>query len=92
MKGHPGAINTKQTPPFIQIPDTKANYKHFEHIEIVKKYSDLQNSQPYNTRLLKSKERAEIVDKLTTARAEYPVTNYKDMWNTIHWVQLYNKS
>ena len=62
VEGHSGSINTKQTPVFIQIPDTKANYKHFERIEIAKKYSDLQNSQPYNTRLLKSKERAEIVE------------------------------
>ena len=87
--GHPGDIHTKQNPVFIQIPDTKVNYKHFVHIEIAKKYSDLQNSQPYNTRLIKNKERAEskertvIVDILTTTRAEYPVTNYKGMRNTI---------
>ena len=26
LKGHPGSINTKQTPVFIQIPDTTTNY------------------------------------------------------------------
>ena len=87
VEGHPRAINIKQTPAFIQIPDTKANYKHFERIEIAKKYSDLQNSHTYNTKLLKSNERAELVDKLTMARAEYPVTNYKEMRKTIHWLQ-----
>ena len=56
-------------------------------IEIAKKYSDLQNSHTYNTKLLKSKERAELVDKLTMARAEYPVTNYKEMRKTIQWLQ-----
>jgi hypothetical protein len=76
-----------KTPAFIQIPDTKANYKHFERIEIAKKYSDLQNSNTYNTKLLKSKERAELVDKLTMARTEYPVTNYKEMRKTIQWLQ-----
>ena len=86
VEGHPRSIN-KQTPVFIQIPDTKANYKHFELIEIVKKYSDLQDSQPYNTRLFKSKERTEIVENLTKPREEYPVTNYKGMRNTIHWIQ-----
>ena len=94
VEGHPRAINIKQTPAFIQIPDIKANYKHFERIEIAKKYSDLQNSHTYNTKLLKSKERAELVDKLTMARAEYPVTNYKEMKKTIHWLQqkLYTNS
>jgi hypothetical protein len=87
VEGHPRAINIKQTPAFIQIPDTKANFKHFERIEIAKKYSDLQNSHPYNTKLLKSNERAELVDRLTTARAEYPVKNYKDMRKTLHWLQ-----
>jgi hypothetical protein len=43
VEGHPRAINIKQTPAFIQIPDIKANYKHFERIEIAKKYSDLPN-------------------------------------------------
>ena len=56
-------------------------------IEIAKKYSDLQNIQYYNGRLFKSKERAEIVENLTKPREEYPVTNYKGMWNTIHWIQ-----
>ena len=86
VEGDPRATN-KQTPAFIQIPDTKANSKYFECIEIVKKYSDLQSSHTYNAKLLKSRERAEIIEKLTKARAEYPVTNYKDMRNTIHWLQ-----
>ena len=54
VEGHPGAI-IKQAPTFIQIPDTKANGKYFECIEIAKKYSDLQNIQYYNGRLFKSK-------------------------------------
>jgi hypothetical protein len=87
VEGHPRAINIKQTTAFIQIPDTKANFKHFEHIEIAKKYSDLQISHTYNTKLLKSNERAELVDRLTTARAEYPVKNYKDIRKTLHWLQ-----
>ena len=74
-------------PAFIQIPDTKAIFKHFERIEIAKKYSDLQISHTYNTKLLKSNERAELVDRLTTARAEYPVKNYKDIRKTLHWLQ-----
>ena len=32
VKGHTRTINIKQTPVFIQIPDTKANFKHFERI------------------------------------------------------------
>jgi hypothetical protein len=44
VEERPGANNIKKTPAFIHIPDTKANYRHFEHIEIVK-YSDLQTSQ-----------------------------------------------
>ena len=36
VEGHPGAI-IKQAPTFIQIPDTKANGKYFECIEIAKK-------------------------------------------------------
>jgi len=51
--GHPRVI--KQMPAFIQIPDTKANYKHFQLIEIVNTYPDLQNSQTSNGNLLKSK-------------------------------------
>jgi hypothetical protein len=87
VEGHHRGINIKQTPAFIQIPDTKANFKHFERIEITKKYSDLQNSHTYNTKLLKSTEQSEFVDRLTTARAEYPVKNYKDMRKTLHWFQ-----
>ena len=86
MERHLGATNVNKTPVFIHILDSKANYKHLERLEIVK-YSDLQTSQCYNVRLLKPKGRAYIVDRLTTARAEYPVTNYKDMRTTIHWFQ-----
>ncbi len=32
VKGHPRTINIKQTPVFIQIPDTKTHFKHFERI------------------------------------------------------------
>ena len=39
VEGNPRVINTKQTPVFIQIPDTKVNYKHFEGNEIAKKFS-----------------------------------------------------
>ena len=52
VEGHPGTI-IKQAPTFIQIPDTKANGKYFECIEIAKKYSDLQNIPYYNGRLFK---------------------------------------
>jgi hypothetical protein len=62
VEGHLRAINIKQTPAFIQIPDTKANFKNFERIEIAKQYSDLQNSETYNGKLLKSKERASSTD------------------------------
>lgn len=86
VEGHPGAI-IKQAPTFIQIPDTKANGKYFECIEIAKKYSDLQNIQYYNGRLFKSKERADIIDRLTTPREKHPVTNFTEMWKTIHWLQ-----
>ena len=86
VEEYPGDNNIKKTPAFIHIPDTKANRRHFEYIEIVK-CSDLQTSQFYNARVLKPKERAYIVDRLTTARADYPVTNYKGMRNTIHWLQ-----
>ena len=65
VKGNPGDINTKQTPVFFQIPDTKANYKHFEHIEIAK-YSNFKTNPCYSARVLKPKERAFIVDELTT--------------------------
>ena len=87
VEGHHGAINNKQTPAFIQIPDTKANDKYFECIEIAKKYSDLQNIQYYNGRLFKSKERADIIDRLTTPREKHPVTNFTEMRKTIHWLQ-----
>ena len=36
VEGHPGDNNIKKTSVFIHMPDTKANYEHFEHIEIVK--------------------------------------------------------
>jgi len=86
VEGHPGAI-INQAPTFIQIPDTKANGKYFECIEIAKKYSDLQNIQYYNGRLFKSKERADIIDRLTTPREKHPVTNFTEMRKTIHWLQ-----
>ncbi len=86
VKEHPGANNIKKTPALFHVPKTKANYRHFEHIDIAK-YSDLQTNPCYNARVLKPKERAFIVDELTTARAKYPVTNYKGMRNTIHWLQ-----
>ena len=86
VDAQPEDNNIKKTPAFIHIPDTKANHRHFEYIEIAK-YSDLQTSQCYNARVLKPKDRAYIVDGLTTARAEYPVINYKDMRNTIQWLQ-----
>jgi hypothetical protein len=62
VEGHPRGINIKQTPAFIQIPDTKSNFKHFERIEIAKEYSDLQNSQTYNGKLLKRKEHRRQTD------------------------------
>ena len=86
VEGHPGAI-INQAPTFIQIPDTKANGKYFECIEIAKKYSDLQNIQYYNGRLFKSKERSDIIDRLTTPREKHPVTNFTEMRKTIHWLQ-----
>ena len=86
VKEHSQANNIKNTPAFIHVPNTKANYRHFEHVEIGK-YSNFKTNPCYSTRVLKPKERAFIVDKLTTARAKYPVTNYKDMRNTIHWLQ-----
>ena len=86
VDAQPEDNNIKKTPAFIHIPDTKANHRHFEYIEIAK-YSDLQTSQCYNERVLKPKERAYIVDGLTTERAEYPVINYKGMRNTIQWLQ-----
>ena len=94
MEGHHGATNNKQTPAFIQIPDTKANDKYFECIEIAKKYSDLQNIQYYNGRLFKSKERADIIDRLTTPREKHPVTNFTEMRKTIQcgsnksWIRI----
>ena len=87
MKEHPRAINIKQTPAFIQIPDTMANQKHFECIEIAKTYSDLETIQYHNGELLKNKERAHIIDKLTTERENNPVKNYTDMRKTINWLQ-----
>ena len=36
VEGHPGDNNIKKTPVFIHIPDTKANRRHFEYIEIAK--------------------------------------------------------
>jgi hypothetical protein len=60
---------------------------YFECIEIAKKYSDLQNIQYYNGRLFKSKERADIIDRLTTPREKHPVTNFTEMRKTIHWLQ-----
>ena len=86
VKEHSQANNLTNKPVFIHVPNTKANYRHFEHIEIAK-YSDLRTNPCYNARVLKPKERAFIVDELTTARAKYPVTNYKGMRNTIHWLQ-----
>ena len=44
VEGYPGDNNIKKTPAFIHIPDTKANRRHFEYIEIAK-CSDLQTSQ-----------------------------------------------
>ena len=72
VEGHPGDNDIKKTPVFIHTPDMKTNHKHFEHIEIPK-CSDLQTSQFYNARVFKSKERAYIVDRLTTTRSDYPV-------------------
>ena len=69
VEGHPGDNNIKKTPVFIHIPDTKANRRHFEYIEIAK-WADLQTSQWYNARVLKPKEQAYIVDRLTTGRAD----------------------
>jgi hypothetical protein len=86
VDAQPEDNNIKKTPAFIHIPDTKANHRHFQYIEIAK-YSDLHTSQCYNERVLKPKERAYIVEGLTTARAEYPVINYKGMRNTIQWLQ-----
>ena len=37
--------------------------------------------------MFKPKERAYVVDRLTTGRAEYPVTHYKVIRTTIHWIQ-----
>jgi hypothetical protein len=86
VKDHSQANNITNTSAFIHVPNTKANYRHFEYIEIAK-YSNFKTNPCYSARVLKPKERAFIVDELTTARAKYPVTNYKDMWNTIHWLQ-----
>ena len=86
VQEYPGDNNIKKTPAFIHIPDTKVTRRHFEYIEIVKS-SDLQTSQCYNARALKPKERAYLVDGLTTARANYPVTNYKGMCKVIQWIQ-----
>ena len=86
VDAQPEDNNIKKTPAFIHIPDTKANHRHFQYIEIAK-YSDLHTSQCYNERVLKPKERAYIVEGLTTVRAEYPVINYKGMRNTIQWFQ-----
>jgi hypothetical protein len=86
VKEHSQANNIKNTTVFIHVPNTKANYRHFEHVEIGK-YSNFKTNLCYSARVLKPKERAFIVDELTTARAKYPVTNYKDMRNTIHWLQ-----
>jgi hypothetical protein len=73
--------------PSLNSSDTKVNDKYFECIEIAKKYSDLQNIQYYNGRLFKSKERADIIDRLTTPREKHPVTNFTEMRKTIHWLQ-----
>jgi len=86
VDAQPEDNNIKKTPAFIHIPDTKANHRHFQYIEIAK-YSDLHTSQCYNERVLKPKERAYIVEGLTTARAEYPVINYKGMRKTLQWLQ-----
>jgi len=86
VDAQPEDNNIKKTPVFIHIPDTKANHRHFQYIEIAK-YSDLHTSQCYNERVLKPKERAYIVEGLTTARAEYPVINYKGMRKTLQWLQ-----
>ncbi len=49
--------------------------------------NNIKKTPAYNARVLKPKERAYIVDRLTTSRSEYPVTNFKDIRNTKHWFQ-----
>ena len=51
------------------------------------KYSDVETIQYHNGELLKNKERAHIIDKLTTERENNPVKNYTDMRKTINWLQ-----
>jgi hypothetical protein len=60
---HSQANNIKNTPAFIHVPNTKANYIHFEHIEIAK-YSNFKTNPCYSARVLKPKERADLIDKI----------------------------